>query len=86
MTPTVTLTTVTDKADLYPGKTIRSYDFEGRDDCYIEGEVTSIGDDFVYFLRERVCWNGEVETVSPKEARTPLPGHLCFEWDRIWSW
>jgi len=51
------------------GDRIRSFDFEGEYDCYLEGTVESIDEWYVYFTADVQMFGGEVNDVQ-KPART----------------
>ena len=59
------------------GAVIRSYDFAGSLDDFVQGVVTAVKDDFIYFIGEVVCRGGKSETVQfgkRKEMRTVRQG------------
>ena len=42
-----------------PGTKIRSYDFAGNNECYIEGRVVSVDDFFITLKVENEVWHGK---------------------------
>jgi hypothetical protein len=69
------------------GTKIRSYDFAGNLDCYLEGVVTDIKDGLFHCATTKVVWDDEeLEATSP-DFRTPELGNMwneeMFELGRI---
>jgi hypothetical protein len=62
---------------------IRSFDFEYRDDCFLEGEVLRITDDNRYecAMTRWVIVNKDRKIKEGEKFWTPLPGALVFDWD-----
>jgi hypothetical protein len=59
------------------GCVIRSYDFAGFLDHFVQGTVTAVRDDFIYFTGEVICRDGVEEKVQfgkRKEMRTVRQG------------
>lgn len=46
------------KYNFKPGTKIRSYDFAGNNECYIEGRVVSVDDFFITLKVENEVWCG----------------------------
>lgn len=55
-------------ADIAVGSEVRSYDFESRDDCYIEGEVLEIGKTplghhgYAILVKKQICAGRDIST------------------------
>lgn len=47
------------KYNFKPGTKIRSYDFAGNNECYIEGRVVSVGESHITLEVENEVWCGE---------------------------
>jgi hypothetical protein len=68
------------------GDTIRSYDFEGRPDCYYEGPVTSVVPESVCGYRAYAIsptlqvWCGESRIPNRDLIRVPME-MLLADWD-----
>lgn len=66
--------------EIKPGDRVRSYDFEFRRDCYVEGVVVEITEPIEgcprYKIRvERLIWDGEVQPlVGTTYAVPPVNG------------
>jgi len=63
------------------GQKIRSYDFVGRDDCYIEGEVIEITKGMIHYRVTKAVSQGEKFVAPAPVMRTPDLGN-CMT-DRI---
>ena len=63
------------------GDRIRSFDFEGEYDCYLEGTVESIDEFYLYFTADTQMFGGKLNDVQ-KPARTAR--EVIRDWsDRI---
>ena len=63
------------------GDRIRSFDFEGEYDCYLEGTVEQIDEFYLYFTADTQMFGGELNNVQ-KPVRTAR--EVIRDWsDRI---
>jgi hypothetical protein len=59
-----------------PGDTVRSYDFVGRKDCFMEGVVWKVEGELFHAYTTRQVFNGKEREVTnlTNQFRAPLPG------------
>jgi hypothetical protein len=70
---------VSNNTTINVGDTVRSYDFDGRNDCYVEGTVVRMGDDIEgcprYVIRvSKTVFKGEVLPLAARYVNPPLNG------------
>lgn len=62
------------------GDIIKSFDFHGRTDCYMIGEVVGVEDQLVEFKTiKRVVENRSADTGVGRICKAPMQGYSLFD-------